>query len=67
MFAVSNGGEFAPDLLRTFPIPVRSIEIAQPTLNDVFLRMTGRQIRDEGADKRDTLRSQMQRRGKRGA
>jgi ABC-2 type transport system ATP-binding protein len=67
VFAVTRGDEFAPDLLRTFPIPVQSIEIAHPTLNDVFLQMTGREIRDEGADKHDKLRAQMQRRGKRGA
>ncbi|MGN6030862.1 MAG: ATP-binding protein DrrA1-3 family domain-containing protein, partial [Thermomicrobiales bacterium] len=67
VFAVANGGEFAPDLLRTFPLRVRSVEIVQPTLNDVFLQKTGREIRDEGADKRDKLRSQLQRRGNRGA
>ncbi|MGC4192488.1 MAG: ATP-binding cassette domain-containing protein [Thermomicrobiales bacterium] len=67
VFAVDHGDEFAPELLRTFPVPVQSIEIARPTLNDVFLQMTGREIRDEGADKRDKLRAQMQRRGKRGA
>lgn len=67
VFTVANGGEFAPELLRTFPLPVRSVEIIQPTLNDVFLQITGREIRDEGADKRDKLRSQLQRRGNRGA
>lgn len=68
VFTVANGGAFAPGLLQTFPIPVQAIEIEQPTLNDVFLQMTGREIRDEGAGKRDNLRSQMQqRRGKRGA
>ncbi|MGC4107578.1 MAG: ATP-binding cassette domain-containing protein [Thermomicrobiales bacterium] len=67
VFTVAGGDAFAPDLLRTFPLRVQTIEIMRPTLNDVFLQITGREIRDEGADKRDTLRSQMQRRGKRGA
>ncbi|MGB3328004.1 MAG: hypothetical protein WBA46_03565, partial [Thermomicrobiales bacterium] len=67
VFTVANGGGYAPGLLQTFPVPVQSIRIDQPTLNDVFLHMTGREIRDEGADKRDNLRSQLQRRGKRGA
>jgi ABC-2 type transport system ATP-binding protein len=66
-FTVDHGDQFAPGLLQTFPIPVQSIEIARPTLNDVFLYITGREIRDEGADKHDKLRAAMQRRGNRGA
>jgi hypothetical protein len=42
---------------------VRKVDIARPSLNDVFLRMTGRAIRDDGADARDALKQSMQRRG----
>lgn len=66
-FQIDRGNEFAPRLLQDFPVAVTSIDIVQPTLNDVFLKMTGRAIRDEGAGRTDKLRSAMQRRGKRGA
>jgi ABC-2 type transport system ATP-binding protein len=48
--------------LRHAPLEVQTVEIAQPTLNDVFLQLTGRAIRDEGADSNERLRSAMRRR-----
>ncbi|MFT4038524.1 MAG: ATP-binding cassette domain-containing protein [Thermomicrobiales bacterium] len=66
-FEVRSADRFVPELLQRMPIPVRSIEIAKPTLNDVFLQLTGRAIRDEGAGSNDKLRSQLRRRGVRGA
>ena len=47
----------------TRPIDMQAVEIAQPTLNDVFLQLTGRAIRDEGADSNERLRTVMRRRG----
>ena len=66
-FQIDRGEEVAPRLLQDFPVRVFTIDITPPTLNDVFLNMTGRTIRDEAAGKTDLLRSAMQRRGKRGA
>lgn len=37
-------------------IPIESIAIRKPTLEDVFLHFTGRTIREEGADSRDAMR-----------
>jgi ABC-2 type transport system ATP-binding protein len=66
-FDVPHGDRFVPVLLRALFIPVVSVDIAKPTLNDVFLHLTGRAIRDEGAASNDQLRAALRRRGRRGA
>ncbi len=46
---VHNGGEALPQLLRLLDanqIGLRSISLSEPTLDDVFLRHTGRSLRD---------------------
>lgn len=64
---VAAADEFVPSLLARLPVTVRSIDIAKPTLNDVFLRLTGRAIREESADSRENLKAALRRRGGRGA
>jgi ABC-2 type transport system ATP-binding protein len=61
-FEVEHADTFVPRLLRHAPLDVQTVAIAQPTLNDVFLQLTGRAIRDEGADSNERLRSAMRRR-----
>ena len=49
---VEDGGEALPALLRLLDehhIALHSINLAEPTLDDVFLRYTGRSLRDTGA------------------
>jgi ABC-2 type transport system ATP-binding protein len=49
---VDDGGTALPQLIRLLDasgIGVRSISMSEPTLDDVFLRQTGRSLRDEGA------------------
>jgi ABC-2 type transport system ATP-binding protein len=49
---VDDGGTALPELIRLLDshgLGVRSISMAEPTLDDVFLRQTGRSLRDEGA------------------
>ncbi len=67
VFKVDNGDEFVPTILRDFPVPIMAVDVTKPTLNDVFLEITGRAIREEEAASRDRLRAQMQRRGRKGA
>ncbi len=43
-----RGDELIPKLIHALPIPTLSVGLKKPTLNDVFLRLTGRTIRDEG-------------------
>ncbi len=48
---VDEGGTALPQLIRLLDsqgIGVRSIAMSEPTLDDVFLRQTGRSLRDEG-------------------
>jgi ABC-2 type transport system ATP-binding protein len=45
-FQVPAGGAFLPDFVRTFSQPLDAIGLRHPTLDDVFLTITGRQIRD---------------------
>ena len=43
-----HGEEFIPKLIHTLSVRTLSVSLKKPTLNDVFLRLTGRTIRDEG-------------------
>lgn len=47
-FNVEKGNEFLVEFVKSFPLQIKSINLRRPTLNDVFLKLTGRQIRDEG-------------------
>ncbi len=46
-FEVNSGEEFIPRLIKEIPFPVHSISLRRPTLDDVFLKLTGRHIREE--------------------
>jgi ABC-2 type transport system ATP-binding protein len=56
-FEVEKGEEFIPELIREFGVKINSINLHRPTLDDVFLKLTGREIREEGADELAGLRS----------
>jgi ABC-2 type transport system ATP-binding protein len=53
MFNVPGGEEFVPRLFAELGVPIRSVSVARPTLDDVFMSYTGTTIRDaeESADK----------------
>jgi ABC-2 type transport system ATP-binding protein len=44
---VEKGDEFIPRLLHALSVKAVSVSLKKPTLNDVFLKLTGRTIRDE--------------------
>ncbi|HOP09011.1 MAG TPA: ATP-binding cassette domain-containing protein [Candidatus Methanofastidiosa archaeon] len=46
-FNVNNGSEFLASFIKDLDVEVRNINLHRPTLNDVFLSLTGREIRDE--------------------
>jgi ABC-2 type transport system ATP-binding protein len=46
-FEVSNGEKFLPAFIKEFGIGIISISLRRPTLEDVFLKLTGREIREE--------------------
>jgi ABC-2 type transport system ATP-binding protein len=63
-FEVANGAAFVPGLLRELSVAVRTVSVRPPTLEDVFLKMTGREIRDDEASGHDKLKSRLQRMGR---
>ncbi len=62
-FGVSDGEEFLPAFVKQFGIPIHSISLRQPRLEDVFLKLTGREIREEGAP--DSIKAMAQAHGRR--
>jgi ABC-2 type transport system ATP-binding protein len=54
---VENGAAFVPRLVRELTVPVSAVTQRRPSLDDVFLKLTGRAIRDEEADvSKDAMR-----------
>jgi ABC-2 type transport system ATP-binding protein len=45
-FGVPSGAEFVPRLFAELEMPIRSVTVSRPTLDDVFMSYTGSSIRD---------------------
>jgi len=45
-FLVEGGEEFVPRLFAELGVPIRSVSVSRPTLDDVFMSYTGSTIRD---------------------
>jgi ABC-2 type transport system ATP-binding protein len=58
-FHVAEGERFVPRLFAELGMPIRSVSVARPSLDDVFMSFTGRTIRDAeqagGADMRRAM------------
>jgi ABC-2 type transport system ATP-binding protein len=54
---VPDGKKFVPQLVRELSAPVDTITLRRPSLDDVFLKLTGRAIRDEEAGTKDQMRA----------
>jgi ABC-2 type transport system ATP-binding protein len=54
---VERGEEFIPALIKGLSTEVSSVSLTRPTLNDVFLALTGKSIREEEADAYGPLRT----------
>ena len=48
-FHVTGGEEFVPRLFAELGVPIQSVRVCRPTLDDVFMSYTGRTIRDAEA------------------
>jgi ABC-2 type transport system ATP-binding protein len=55
-FQVEQGAEFVPRVVVDFPGRIRSIQVKQPSLDDVFLHLTGHAIREEEGNILDQMR-----------
>jgi ABC-2 type transport system ATP-binding protein len=60
-FAVSSGEEFVPRLFAELGVPIRSVHVARPSLDDVFMNYTGSTIRDAETGSNDWARRMMRR------
>lgn len=47
---VPDGAAFLPRLVRELAVPVQTVALSRPSLDDVFLKLTGHAIRSEGSD-----------------
>jgi ABC-2 type transport system ATP-binding protein len=54
-FHVDGGEAFLPEFVRGFSQPITSIGLRKPTLDDVFLEVTGHEIRDEEVSAYDQM------------
>ena len=54
-FQVPAGEAFLPEFVRSFGQPLEAVGVRRPTLEDVFLHLTGREIRDSGADRQKDM------------
>ncbi len=54
-FERERGEEFVPELIREFGVKIVSINIHRPTLDDVFLKLTGKEIRDDSGDRKEAM------------
>ena len=50
-----NGHEFVRDVVAAFPTEIRSVHFGKPTLEDVFIKLTGRRF-DENGSSQDSVR-----------
>jgi ABC-2 type transport system ATP-binding protein len=56
---VKDGTSFVPALVSNLSTQVESVSVHRPSLEDVFIKLTGRAIRDEDANPVDTMRARI--------
>jgi ABC-2 type transport system ATP-binding protein len=55
-FSVASGEQFVPQLFGALSVPIKSVSVSRPTLDDVFMNYTGTTIRDAEASGTDQMR-----------
>ena len=61
-FEIDNGERFIPTLIKEFDTDILSISLRRPTLEDVFLKLTGHRLRDEAV--KNGLKEMVRRHGR---
>ncbi len=57
VFSIKNGETFLPEFIRNFSGQIQGVSLRRPTLDDVFLKYTGREIRAEEMTPMDNMRA----------
>jgi len=60
-FEVARGEEFLPDFIKEFNTKILSVSLRRPSLDTVFLKLTGREIREE--EVKNSFKARGRRRG----
>ncbi|WP_117161066.1 ATP-binding cassette domain-containing protein [Paraliobacillus sp. X-1268] len=58
-FQVEDVSAFLVEFVRNFSIPITTVNLRRPTLNDVFLNLTGREIREESVSQKELMKKNM--------
>jgi len=64
-FQVPEGEKFIPELVNDFSTNILSIGLRRPTLDDVFLKLTGHELRDETGSGKELIKDHGRRGGRR--
>lgn len=56
-FEMADGEKFIPRFISQFGLPISEISLRRPTLDDVFLKLTGRAIREETVGATEQMRA----------
>lgn len=62
-FEMAGGAEFIPGFIREAGFNITSISVRRPTLEDVFLKLTGRNLREDAADSLGLMKNRARMRG----
>ena len=62
-FKVTNGDEFLPAFIKEFSVNILAVSMRRPSLDDVFLKLTGREMREEEVS--DTFKAIARQHGRR--
>jgi len=62
-FEIANGEEFLPSFIKEFSTKIVSVSLRHPSLDDVFLKLTGREIRQEEVS--DAFKAMVRQHGRR--
>ena len=57
VFSIKSGETFLPEFIRCFTGQIQGVSLRRPTLDDVFLKYTGREIRTEEMTPMDAMRA----------
>ncbi len=63
LFEIASGEELVPRIVETVTARIASISVRRPTLDDVFIKLTGHEIREEEAEFKDQMRIRVRMRG----
>ena len=61
-FEIADGAGFLPNFIKEFDTKILSISLRRPSLDDVFLKLTGREMREEEA--RDSIKAMARQHGR---